>query len=387
MAVLCSNCAGKLIFNPASQKLECANCGAGFRPEDVSDINADIHSKYYDTRVYTCSHCGAEVVTSDTESSTFCVYCGNPAIVFSRVSKEYRPDGIIPFKITKQQALDKIRSKFEKNPIVPKEIAGSFKPENMRGIYVPYWVINADYQEADWISGTVKRGKSSETRYYSGSGEVKFKNVPIDGSRILNDDVSLRLEPFYLEDSKEFDEDYLNGFYSNTSDMDFMDLRESASKRCHKLYAEEVVKSIPRNVNSVRIRDSIYWADIQDDPIYMMFPVWFLTFKYNGKPYTVLVNGQTGKVTGTLPWLKKRVWGIAIATFILVIAFIIGMFFVINSGAAAIVTFMWTCGVSALLCTSVVSFTVGFRGLRRILKNLRLAQSEAIFNYVKRRQS
>ena len=38
MAVLCSNCAGKLIFNPASQKLECANCGAGYRPEDVRDI-------------------------------------------------------------------------------------------------------------------------------------------------------------------------------------------------------------------------------------------------------------------------------------------------------------------------------------------------------------
>lgn len=387
MAVLCSNCAGKLIFNPASQKLECANCGAGFKPEDVMDTNADVHSKYYDTRVYTCGHCGAEVVTSDTESSTFCVYCGNPAIVFSRVSKEYRPDGIIPFKITKQQALDKIRSRFVKNPIVPKEIEGSFKPENMRGIYVPYWVINADYQEADWISGTVKRGKSSETRYYSRAGEVQFKNVPVDGSRILNDDVSLRLEPFYLEESKEFDEDYLNGFYSNTSDMDFMDLRESASKRCHKLYAEEVVKSVPRNVNSVKIRDSIYWADIQDDPVYMMFPVWFLTFKYNGKPYTVLVNGQTGKVTGTLPWLQKRVWGIAIATFILVVAFIIGVFFVINSGAAAIVTFMWTCGVSALLCTSVVSFTVGFRGLRRILKNLRLAQSETMFNFVKRRQS
>lgn len=70
MAVLCSNCAGKLIFNQAS---------------------------------------------------TFCVYCGNPAIVFSRVSKEYRPDGIIPFKITKQEALAKIRKRFEKNPIVPKE--------------------------------------------------------------------------------------------------------------------------------------------------------------------------------------------------------------------------------------------------------------------------
>ena len=53
MAVLCSNCAGKLIFNPASQKLECANCGAGFRPEDVRDTGTDVSSKYYDTRVYT----------------------------------------------------------------------------------------------------------------------------------------------------------------------------------------------------------------------------------------------------------------------------------------------------------------------------------------------
>ena len=387
MAVLCSNCAGKLIFNPASQKLECANCGAGYRPEDVRDINTDVYSKYYDTRVYTCGHCGAEVITSDTESSTFCVYCGNPAIVFSRVSKEYRPDGIIPFKITKQEALTKIRSKFENNPIVPKEIAGYFKPENMRGIYVPYWVINAEYQEADWITGTVKRGKHSETRYYSRAGEVRFKNVPVDGSRILNDDVSMRLEPFYLEQAKDFDEDYLNGFYSNTSDMDILDLRESASKRCHKLYADEVVKSIPKNARNVKIRDSIYWADIQDDPIYMMFPVWFLTFKYNGKPYTVLVNGQTGKVTGTLPWLQKKVWGIAIATFILVIAFIVALFFVVRGGVAEIVTFFWAAGASMLLATSTISFTVGFNGLRRILKNLKLAQSEAMFNYVKMRQS
>jgi len=82
MAVLCTNCSGKLIFNPASQKLECAACGSSFTPEDVRDFNADMHSRFYDTRVYSCVHCGAEIITSDTEVSTFCVYCGNPAIVF-----------------------------------------------------------------------------------------------------------------------------------------------------------------------------------------------------------------------------------------------------------------------------------------------------------------
>ena len=59
MAVLCKNCAGRLIFNPASQKLECEGCGSSYSPEDVEDIYAEAGSKYYDTRVYTCSHCGA----------------------------------------------------------------------------------------------------------------------------------------------------------------------------------------------------------------------------------------------------------------------------------------------------------------------------------------
>ena len=290
MAVLCKNCAGKLIFNPASQKLECSTCGSSFRPEDVEDVYASKSAKYYDTRVYVCSHCGAEVITSDTEASTFCVYCGNPAIVFSRISREYRPDGLIPFKITKEQAISNITKKFLNNPIVPKEVAGKCKPENLRGIYVPYWVINAKFTEADFLSGVVKRGKSSETRYYSRACETQLRNVPIDGSRILNDDTSLKLEPFYLEDSKDFDEDYLNGFYSNTSDLRFFDLRESAAKRCHKLVSEEVIKSIPSNARDVKIRDTIYWVDIEDDPIYMMMPVWFFTFKYKGKPYTIMAE-------------------------------------------------------------------------------------------------
>ena len=317
MAVLCRNCAGRLIFNPASQKLECATCGSSFRPEDVEDKNADLQSKYYDTRVYTCSHCGAQVVTSDTESSTFCVYCGNPAIVFDRVSKEYRPDGLVPFQITKEQAIKYIRLRFLKNPIVPKEIKEKCVPENLRGIYIPYWIVNADYTEADYIRGEVKRGKSREIKYYSRAGNVKFRNIPIDGSNILNDDISRKLEPFYLEDAREFDEDYLNGFYSNTSDLDYFDLRASTAYRCHKLFEDEVVKSV--KAQNVKVLDSVYWADIQDDPVYMMMPVWFFTFKFEGKPYTVLVNGQTGKVVGTMPWQKKKVYTIAISVFALVL--------------------------------------------------------------------
>ena len=386
MAVLCKSCAGRLIFNPASQKLECKACGNSYRPEDVEDIYASRDSKYYDTRVYTCGHCGAEVITSDTESSTFCVYCGNPAIVFSRISREYKPDGLIPFKITKEEAISNITKKFLKNPIVPKEIAAKCKPENLRGIYVPYWVINADFSEADYISGEVKRGKQTYTKYYSRACETRIRNLPIDGSRILSDDTSLKLEPFYLEDSKDFDEDYLNGFYSNTSDLRYYDLRKSAAERCHKLVAEEVVKSIPRNNRNIKIRDSFYWIDIDDDPIYMMMPVWFFTFMYKGKPYTILVNGQTGKVVGTMPWNNSRVWAIAIAIFVLITAFISYFFIAAPNGWIDDVGQVYIYAMATLIAFTMVVFTKGLTGLRRIFKNLRLTQSEGIFNYVKKRQ-
>ena len=383
MAVLCSNCAGKLIFNPATQRLECATCGSSFRPEDIEDKNADIHSKYYDTRVYTCSHCGAEVVTSDTEASTFCVYCGNPAIVFNRVAKEYRPDGLVPFQVTKEDAIRYIKLRFLRNPIVPKEIQNKCVPENIRGIYVPYWVVNADFSEADFLSGEVKRGKSTVTKYYSRAGEASFKNVPIDGSDVLNDDISRKLEPFYLEDARSFDEDYLNGFYSNTSDLSYADLRSSTAHRCHKLFEDEVVKSV--KAKNVKVLDSIYWVDIHDDPVYMMMPVWFFTFKYDEKPYTVLVNGQTGKVVGTMPWQKKKIYTIAISIFVLTFALCGFCYWALDNRFLGISSFYGQI-LTALLAFGSIVFTKGIVGIKRILRNLKLTQSEEIFKYVKRRQ-
>lgn len=383
MAVLCSNCSGRLIFNPASQKLECAACGSSFRPEDIQDIYANVHSKYYDTRVYTCGHCGAEVVTSDSEVSTFCVYCGNPAIVFSRISKEYKPDGIIPFSVTKEDAIRYVKLKFRKNLTVPKEVMDKLVPDNVRGIYVPYWVINARFTETDMLSGMVKRGKHSEKRYYLRSGNVNLKNVPIDGSKLLNDSTSLKLEPFYLEDAKDFDEDYLNGFYSNISDTSYQELRESAAFRCHKLYGDDVVKTV--EARDVKIDDSIYWVDIQDDPLYLMMPVWFFTFKYEGKPYTILINGQTGKVVGTMPWVTSRVKMISVTAFVITLIIFAASFYGMLTNVGG------TRGISnhilaALTLFSTYVFANSIAGLKRIKTNLKLTQSEDIFTYVKKRQ-
>ena len=388
MAVQCSNCSGKLIFNPASQKLECISCGSKFSPEDVEDKIAELHTKYYDTRVYICSHCGAEVITSDTEASTFCMYCGNPAIVFSRISKELKPDGLIPFHVTREEAVKNVKNHLKKNPFVPKEVKAKVTPDNLRGIYVPYWVINASYTEADMISSEIRRGKHTYKILNSRAGDVQFQNIPIDGSVTLNDDVSCKLEPFYFEEAKAFDEDYLNGFYSNTSDLSYTDLRNSAAHRCHKLFIDEVLKTIPGD--KPKVEDSIYWVDIHDNPLYMMMPIWFLTFKYKGKPNTILINGQSGKVVGAMPPVKKKIAGLSILIFLLVLLFTGLLFLALINHNLIGFTKGLSQGtglfISLFVAFSLVGLTRGFLVIRKVRKNLKLTQSEEIFKFVKKRQ-
>ena len=230
----------------------------------------------------------------------------------------------------------------------------------------------------------VKNNKRDEKRYYQRAGNCNFANVPIDGSSILNDEVSMKLEPFIFNDAKEFDEDYLNGFYSNTSDMTYAELRESAANRCHKLFLDETLTTIPGN--KPKLEDSIYWIDIQDDPLYMMMPVWFFTFKYKDKPYTSLVNGQTGKVVGTMPWEEKKIYGIGLSLFfclptVLGVGFFcIAMNFIVLAG-------LFNQIITAAICVGSALAVPGIVGIKKIVKNLRLTQSDAIFKYVKKRQA
>lgn len=139
MATLCKNCGHALIFNPASQKLECDACGSAFRPDEIEaqsrdyrqDLEAEAANEVYGTKdqnlmdcyVYLCSECGGEIIINGTEASTTCVYCGNPNVVFSRISKQKRPDYVMPFSITKDRAIAIVKHEMSKGIFIPKELS------------------------------------------------------------------------------------------------------------------------------------------------------------------------------------------------------------------------------------------------------------------------
>ena len=403
MATLCKNCSHALVFDPASQRLVCSACGSSFRPEDVEseskayreDLKAESMQEIYGTKdkdlmdcyVYACSECGGEIIINGSESSTTCIYCGNPNVVFSRIAKQKCPECIMPFSIPKETALQLIHSKIDKGFFVPREIK-HFTVDSIRGIYIPYWIVNAEYTDAVVIKGSVKRGKNPVTKYFGRAGKLNLRNLPLDASTGLSDESSSRLEPFDLRNIKPFDEDYLAGFYSNISDVTYSDMRQAALIRAREFFNEDAMEDC--RASSKKIISSFPSLRLDNDMIYAMLPAWFVTFNYKGKHNTILVNGDTGKVVCGLPFNKKLFVTLLVITGIIVT---IAAFFVFR----ATLPFLFTGKsrsssdgrgklIAALIAGIIGLFATGIRKVIKVVKQISLTQDKAIFNFTKKRQ-
>lgn len=404
MATLCKNCGFALVFDPGKQRLVCDSCGSSFRPEEVEseaktyreDLEAESINKIngtddkdlMDCYVYTCSECGGEIIVNGTEASTTCVFCGNPNVVFSRIAKQKCPEYVLPFKVTKEMALQIARDRISQGFFIPKQIK-NFSVDCCRGIYLPYWIVNADFQDAVVVKGNVKQGKSSVTRYFGRAGTMKLKNLPLDASRALSDESSSKLEPFVLKDLKRFDEDYLLGFYSNVSDVTYSDIKKSAITRAEEFFKAQAIDDV--DASSKEVVASQPSIRLDPDMVYAMLPAWFISFKYKGKHNTILVNGETGKVVCALPWKKVLFFTLLI---LLGIVITIGAFYVFRATLPAFFAGRRTSHSSnnrgkliAFLIAGIIAlFTTGIRKVVKVVRNIQLTQDKNIFNFMKKRQ-
>lgn len=386
-----------MVFDPTSQKLVCGACGGAFAPEEIEaeampyreDLEAVSAEKAYgeksadtmDCYVYTCSECGGEIIINGTEASTTCVYCGNPNVVFSRISKQKRPELVLPFAITKEKAIELVHQKIDKGLFIPKDIK-HFKPECVRGIYIPYWIVNADYMNAVVVSGRVRRGKHSVTRYYGRAGEMHIKNLPIDASRVLTNESSFRLEPYDLTWLKPFDEDYLAGFYSNVSDVVYGDLRRAALGRANEYFAEEALGDVHDGASNKKIISNRPSIRLDRDMVYAMLPAWFITFRYKGKPNTILVNGQSGKVVCGLPWNKILFCTLLVLTGVIVT---VAAFLLLREILPLLGKIEGR--IFVLIIVGIVTlFVTGFGKMKKVFENIKRTQDKDIFVFTKKRQ-
>ena len=109
----CPNCEAGLIFNAEEQLFSCEFCLSKFTESDLKDTesakNAEEKARENDEYrkeilEYRCNSCGAEVIADKNTAADFCYYCHNPIVLVDKVSGEFKPTKIIPFKFDKDAA-------------------------------------------------------------------------------------------------------------------------------------------------------------------------------------------------------------------------------------------------------------------------------------------
>ena len=345
----CPSCDAILKFDPHGQNWKCEFCKSEYTLEDLQKQEkkagkkelSEEHTTKMDKDengmdIYICNNCGAQIVADENTSATFCVYCKNTAILKNKLVDEFNPDYVIPFKFTKEDAIEKFRAIGKGKPLMPKIFNNPKNIEETKGIYIPFWLydINTSGEvEADckritsWSSGEYHYTKTDVYLAKRG-GEMNYFRVPVDGSKHFDDDIMNSIEPFNYDELKEFNHSYLSGFLAEKYDVLSDEALEIAFKRA-ETSTTNALKNDIKGYNVVSVRNSnISKEKVKDE--YALLPVWLLNVKYKDKIHTFAMNGQTGKLIGDIPVdsVKAIIWWIivfGIGIIIFIILYLVGV--------------------------------------------------------------
>lgn len=330
----CPCCTAPLVFDGETQNLVCHSCDNTFPLETIKQIDSDKEasegaSKYdWDNYVersyeddgeitladYSCPSCGAQISGDDTLGATVCPYCGNSTIVKGQFEGTLRPDYVIPFKLNKKAAVEAFERDFKNAPFLPDSFKNKKKIEEMAGVYVPFWMFDCDC-DAD-ISYNAERVtfwsdanyNYTKTDYYKlfRSGSIGFENIPVDGSKKVDNTYTEAVEPYNYEDAVEFSGAYLSGFLADKYDVSAQESIIRANERV-KNSTIAAFRETTERYTSV-IAESTRVGFSEGKIRYALLPVWMLNIKYMDKTYKFAINGQTGKVVGEYPVDKSKKW-------------------------------------------------------------------------------
>lgn len=322
----CPNCGGKLEFDSGAQNMKCPYCDAEFDVEALKDLDEELkqvdaddlnglnsaHDNYSDEesaglRSYVCNSCGGEIICDETCAATHCPFCGNPVIMKGQLSGELRPELVIPFKLDKKAAVEALKRHLTGKKLLPKVFRDENHIEEVKGVYVPVWLFDADVDADIHYRATKVRVWSdsdynyTETSHFSvrRRGSLSFQYVPVDGSSKMPDELMESIEPYNMADAVDFQTAYLSGYLANRYDVTAEDSVGRAGDRMRNC-AAETFRGTVNGYTTVAL-DKCHINTGNGKSRYVLYPVWLLNTEWRGEKYLFAMNGQTGKFVGDLP--------------------------------------------------------------------------------------
>jgi len=352
----CPSCTGPLHFVGESGMLECDYCSSKFTIEEIdkeyqdknktaadnfdeipvikvnetdwdeSGLNQKWGSESVKMKAYSCPSCAAELICDEHTAATRCPYCGNPTVVPGQFKNEMRPDYVIPFKLSQEDAVSALKNYYRGKKFLPKEFSSENNIKEIQGVYVPFWMFNGIAHVNMTFEGTqsssYRRGsyQVTDTDHYHihRVGTVPFSNIPVDASKRIPDTHMDAIEPFDYSELKPFSMSYLPGYLAEKYSVSLNDSKLRADQRASSTAAEVIKDDVKGYETCMETQRHIHLE--RGKVNYALLPVYLLSTKYKNQDYLFAMNGQTGKLIGNLPVDRGKYWMMFTGIFVAVTA-------------------------------------------------------------------
>ncbi len=373
----CPCCVAPLEFNGDAGQMTCEYCGSSFTMDQVKAAqqadalegdNAEMTWQSSEPEMitdddgkvtgYSCPSCSGEIIADENTAATECPYCGNQTIIPKSFEGMYKPDGIIPFSIDKSHAEEKLREFYKGKKLLPNSFTDENHIKAISGVYVPFWLASAKAAGTVVFDGVKEKTetKGNETVKISDhynvtrKGTLDFSRVPADASTKMDDALMDSLEPYEMDKMVDYDAAYFSGYMADKYDVKSEDIRERVNMRIRSTFISEMRDTV-KGYNYVNQKnDSVTVKDGKTE--YAFLPVWMLSTKYNDEVYTFAMNGQTGKISGSLPIDNGKYWKSVIITTLVVFAIMAALFYFAIGGPGII--------PRDLIISLVIGLIIGF---------------------------
>lgn len=343
----CKSCGNFLSYNPDENKLYCEHCQSLFDLQKVNkaveipyDHNSEIgYEDWGCEKNLKCTSCGAVTTLNSFETTINCPFCNAPNIVEVDDLKGLKPNGILPFKISRKKAVINFKAWLKRKFFAPQNLAKTAETKELKGVYVPLFTFDTD-TETDYdirygkyyyvVVGSGKNRRSERrTQWYTDSGYVenRFDDIQIEASQFMTQKDFEKLGGFDTYNALEYHNQFITGYTSERYNCGLDASWESAKIIADKIIVQRIKNSYNADVIDYCDTSNKYKNNTYK---YNLVPMWFMNYKYNNKNYKCSINGRTGKVIGKTPLSKIKVGitallasGIVAAVVVLILKYVL----------------------------------------------------------------
>jgi hypothetical protein len=352
----CPQCHAETAYSATDGGLTCANCGYYEPPAlDVVGKGAEefeftletmtrVAHGWGETRLeLQCQNCGVYITVPRDNLTHTCAFCGSNKVIQHEAPQDVlRPRFVIPFQKTPADCREQALEFFGSSWLVPDSLAQVASVERFTGLYLPYWTIDSTSQASwqaevahtkteryyDSSSKSWKSQTTTEWKWESGQARVVFDDLLIRGTDTLSTVLLDRVDNFNLSDLAPYEPQYLAGYQAQAYDVSL----EAAWETARRQMRQETKTACKSQASSQQMRNFSMSLDFADESWrYILLPVYLANYQYQDKRYQLIVNGQTGQISGQRPADWGKIW--------LVMAAILAPGLILGLGAGA--SFLW----------------------------------------------